>query len=397
MLIIKVLTKKASALKKPHKIIPTIIIPENSFMKMTILKVIFTSVGRIVKVGEGSDALWKYEYNLTDHLGNVRAVFAAHDNGIPELMQQTDYYPFGMVMNQQEVLNLEQLQNKYLYNGKELQDDNIGVKLDWYDYGTRFYDPELGRWHTVDPLADEAPGWSPYRYGFNNPTKYIDPSGMLEWEPEIDKEGNVSYIAEQGDNAQTLSEQYGISQEKAEAITGTKGAENIVEGTAISGDKVKSVTGSEALKLDWLSDKGKTDQARINQIRFGLMFSNIKSGLIESNQSLTLPNSEIPQQEMALWQFDPKNFNSNMTGYKFMGRGTMLMNGIQVPVAVDMVTNWTTNMGSVPARVDPTRDYTRENFKYRRPDKTYPQMFITVPAKGNNLDAAYDFLYGKYK
>ena len=86
------------------------------------LKVIFTAEGRLVKLVDNGIVLWKYEYNLKDHLGNVRAVFAAHDNGQPELMQQTDYYPFGMAMAQQETFKLEELGNKYLYNGKELQE-----------------------------------------------------------------------------------------------------------------------------------------------------------------------------------------------------------------------------------------------------------------------------------
>lgn len=47
-----------------------------------------------------------------------------------------------------------------------------------YDYGARNYDPALGRWMNIDPLAEKFPNMSPYVFCANNPLFYVDPNGM---------------------------------------------------------------------------------------------------------------------------------------------------------------------------------------------------------------------------
>ena len=62
----------------------------------------------------------------------------------------------------------------YKYNGKEF-DRTHG--LDWYDYGARFMSPDIGRFTTIDPLAEKYYSISPYVYCKNNPVKHFDPDG----------------------------------------------------------------------------------------------------------------------------------------------------------------------------------------------------------------------------
>ncbi|MFW5708264.1 MAG: RHS repeat-associated core domain-containing protein [Bacteroidota bacterium] len=93
---------------------------------------------------------------------------------------QTDYYPFGLTFYDGASQGTSTLtQNRYLYNGKELQDD---FGLDWYDYGARFYDAQIARWHSVDPLAEKYYPISPYAYVANNPIRFIDPDGNSIWD-----------------------------------------------------------------------------------------------------------------------------------------------------------------------------------------------------------------------
>ena len=127
----------------------------------------------------------KYHYYLQDHQGNNRVVIS--ETGAVE--EVNHYYAFGGLFSSDESVQ------PFKYNGKEL---DVKKGLNWYDYGARQYDATLGRWFVVDPLVEEYYNWSPFVYCFNNPIKYIDPSGCAA-STHTDYLGNVIAVYDDGD------------------------------------------------------------------------------------------------------------------------------------------------------------------------------------------------------
>ncbi len=110
-------------------------------------------------------------YYHSDHLGS--ASYITNLDG--EVVQHIEYVPFGEVF-------LEERNNTwntpFLFNGKEL-DEETGL----YYYGARYYNPTISLWLSTDPLQEKYPHISTYAYTFNNPIRYIDPTGMEGDEP----------------------------------------------------------------------------------------------------------------------------------------------------------------------------------------------------------------------
>ncbi|WP_406845327.1 DUF6443 domain-containing protein [Flavobacterium soyae] len=113
---------------------------------------------------------YKYIFQYKDHLGNVRL---SYDKTLA-IKEESNFYPFGLKQEGYNTVKIG-IENKYKYNGKELQDE---LGLNFYDYGARNYDPALCRWMNIDPLAEQMRRFNPYTYALNNPVYFIDPDGM---------------------------------------------------------------------------------------------------------------------------------------------------------------------------------------------------------------------------
>jgi RHS repeat-associated protein len=117
----------------------------------------------------------RIEYELKDHLGSVRMVVCdANHDGMAEILQENHYYPFGAEMGGKTQF-AGAYSNPNQFTSQELIDRNL---LDWYDFGARLYDPLIGRWHSVDPLAGKHFDYTGYAYVYNNPLILIDPLGL---------------------------------------------------------------------------------------------------------------------------------------------------------------------------------------------------------------------------
>lgn len=118
------------------------------------------------------------ESNLDVFFDNLQVV---HKPG--SIVEETHYYPFGLTMAGISSKAVGKLENKFKFNdGSELQAKEFsdGGGLELYSTDFRSYDPQIGRFHQIDALADYAEYNSPYVFASNNPISFNDPTGLKD-------------------------------------------------------------------------------------------------------------------------------------------------------------------------------------------------------------------------
>jgi RHS repeat-associated protein len=172
------------------------------------------AAGRPLVLADGvsvSRGLGQKYYELTDHLGNVRAVVTDQKTStldattgqpvltslLPVLSNYYNYYAFGQLQPGRYGSGNSTAAGGYRfgYNGKE-KDNNGELGLTTYDYGFRIYNPGIAKFLSVDPLASKYPFYTPYQFAGNNPIKYIDLDGLEPAEPG--KKGEEQVASKKG-------------------------------------------------------------------------------------------------------------------------------------------------------------------------------------------------------
>ena len=145
----------------------------NLIFKNGVLYQISHDEGRIIN-GE-------YEYNIKDHLGNLRVAFR-DSLGVAKITQSNSYGIWGETLPTLSYLKSLWKEDNFRFTGKESLQGT-----EYIDFGARFYDNIVPRFLSIDPLSELNTRFSPMVYGNANPLRFIDPDGNEAVEAKEDK------------------------------------------------------------------------------------------------------------------------------------------------------------------------------------------------------------------
>jgi RHS repeat-associated protein len=118
-------------------------------------------------------------YYTGNHLSSTQLV----TDGTGVVVQMVEYAPFGEVVNEYNIDWSNGQVPDFKFNAKELDEEN-GM----YYFEARYQSPPV--FISRDVLFEKYPMFSPYSYCFNNPIKYVDPTGE-DGEIAIDAENKT--------------------------------------------------------------------------------------------------------------------------------------------------------------------------------------------------------------
>src|SRR5690554_4801640 len=155
---------------------------------------------------------FNYVFNYTDHLGNIRLSYTKDpQSGTLQILEENHYYPFGLRheiyvtgskrqhgfgndggggdIDDVELINVLRTEYQYKYQGQERQDE---LGLNWDSFKWRNYDYAIGRFMSIDPIAEKFKYMTPYQFDSNNHIWMVEIEGLegIKYQ-EVDKNGKL--------------------------------------------------------------------------------------------------------------------------------------------------------------------------------------------------------------
>ncbi len=260
------------------------------------------------------------------------------------LLEETHYYPFGLVMSgiSSKTLSFGGVENKHLFLGNELQSKEFadGSGLELYDMNARQYDQQIGRFTGIDMLSEMFYGWSPFNYSYNNPIRFSDKTGLSadDWVMKKNADGSRNPVWDDKVTDQAKATKY-------------YGADATYLG------KENQYTAADGREINLNTDKTWTD---VTQYKKGIAGGEMQSGDIAQNRISELERKSLNDVAgVVLHRTESSTTKSTLNAFKAGRDGVNY--GTHFLVGKDGEILQTANLGKYTLHVGKTRSSSYPN------------------------------------